>query len=67
MCLQMLVENTIQHNETSQAHPLQVWIYTENKSLVIENPIQPRNNVTDSTKTGLKTSKNVILILPMKK
>lgn len=54
MCLQMLVENTIQHNEASQAHPLQVLIYTKNKSLVIENPIKPRSNVADSTKTGLK-------------
>ena len=54
MCLQMLVENTIQHNEASQAFPLQVLIYTKNKSLVIENPIKPRSNVMDSTKTGLK-------------
>ncbi|TRX42896.1 sensor histidine kinase [Flavobacterium restrictum] len=54
MCLQMLVENTIQHNETSQANPLQVLIYTQNNSLIIENPILPRNNVADSTKTGLK-------------
>ena len=42
MCLQMLVENTIQHNETSQANPLKVLIYTENDSLVIENPILSR-------------------------
>lgn len=54
MCLQMLVENTIQHNETSQANPLNVSIYTQNNSLIIENPILPRNNVADSTKTGLK-------------
>ena len=54
MCLQMLVENTIQHNETSQAHPLQVLIYTENNSLVIENPIKLRSHVADSTKIGLK-------------
>ena len=54
MCLQMLVENTIQHNETSQANPLQVLIYTKNDSLVIENPIKPRSNVADSTNTGLK-------------
>ena len=50
----MLVENTIQHNETSQANPLHVLIYTENNSLVIENPIKPRSNVADSTKIGLK-------------
>ena len=54
MCLQMLVENTIQHNETSQANPLRVLIYTYNNSLVIENPIKPRSNVADSTKIGLK-------------
>ncbi|MEN9489187.1 MAG: hypothetical protein RL494_1452 [Bacteroidota bacterium] len=54
MCLQMLVENTIQHNETSQANPLKVLIYTEHNSLIIENPILPRSNVADSTKTGLK-------------
>ena len=54
MCLQMLVENTIQHNETSQANPLKVLIYTQNNSLIIENPILPRSNVADSTKMGLK-------------
>jgi LytS/YehU family sensor histidine kinase len=54
MCLQMLVENTIQHNETSQANPLKVLIYTQNNSLIIENPISPRINVADSTQTGLK-------------
>jgi two-component system LytT family sensor kinase len=54
MCLQMLVENTIQHNETSKANPLKVLIYTQNNSLVIENPIKPRANIADSTKTGLK-------------
>jgi LytS/YehU family sensor histidine kinase len=54
MCLQMLVENTIHHNETSQANPLKVLIYTHNNSLIIENPILPRSNVADSTKIGLK-------------
>lgn len=57
MCLQMLVENTIQHNETSQANPLKVLIYTQNNSLIIENPILPRINVADSTQTGLKNIK----------
>jgi two-component system LytT family sensor kinase len=57
MCLQMLVENTIQHNETSQANPLKVLIYTENDSLVIENPILSRSNVSESTKMGIKNIK----------
>jgi sensor histidine kinase YesM len=54
MCLQMVVENTIQHNETSQANPLRVSIYTIDNTLVIENPIKLRTNVVDSSKTGLK-------------
>ena len=54
MCLQMLVENTIQHNETSQANPLQVTIYTEKNRLLITNPIQPRSDKAKSSQTGLK-------------
>lgn len=54
MCLQMLVENTIQHNETSQANPLKVNIYTENNCLIVTNPIQPRSDKAQSSQTGLK-------------
>jgi sensor histidine kinase YesM len=54
MCLQMLVENTIQHNEASRANPLQVSIYTNNQSLIIENTLQPRSDAAESSKTGLK-------------
>jgi len=58
MCLQMLVENTIQHNETSQANPLKVLIYTKNNSLVIENKIQARSDYKESSKTGLTNLKS---------
>ncbi len=54
MCLQMLVENTIQHNETSRAKPLEVNIFTENNRLFITNSIQPRSDKTESSQTGLK-------------
>ena len=57
MCLQMLVENTIQHNETSQANPLKVCIYTENNRLIITNPIQPRSDKVESSQIGLKNMK----------
>ncbi len=53
MCLQMLVENTIQHNEASQARPLTVSIFTENFCIIIENPIQLRSDVRASSQTGL--------------
>lgn len=54
MCLQMLVENTIQHNEISQENPLQVSIYTCNNTLIVENPVQHRSGNIEGTKTGLK-------------
>lgn len=54
MCLQMLVENTIQHNESSQANPLKVLIYTENDTLIVENAIQLRSDKTESSQTGLE-------------
>ena len=53
MCLQMLVENTIQHNEASQLNPLMVSIYTKEHFIVVENPIQPRIDKLESSKTGL--------------
>lgn len=54
MCLQMLVENTIQHNEASQAKPLNVLIYTNENYLIIQNLIQKRSDVNDSSGIGLK-------------
>ena len=57
MCLQMVVENTIQHNEASQANPLKVKIYTQDNFLVIENKIKLRSDEVNSSKTGLKNIK----------
>lgn len=54
MCLQMLVENTIQHNEASQENPLMVKIYTMDNALIIENNIQLRSDKPESSGTGLK-------------
>lgn len=54
MCLQMIVENTIQHNEASKASPLNVHVYSEAQSLIIENAILPRITKTVSSNMGLK-------------
>jgi two-component system, LytTR family, sensor kinase len=54
MCLQMLVENAIQHNEASQAKRLDISICTKEDTLIVENKIQPRTESTVSSKTGLK-------------
>ena len=54
LCLQLLVENAIQHNEASIDYPLQISIYTLNDALIIENNMQPRIEMINSTKTGLE-------------
>jgi two-component system LytT family sensor kinase len=54
MCLQILVENTIQHNEASKASPLHVNIYTQGNALIVENKVQPRTDSAISTNMGLK-------------
>lgn len=58
MCLQMLVENTIQHNEASQENPLHVSIYTFSNSLIVENNIQLRSDYKESSKIGLTNLKS---------
>lgn len=54
MCLQTLIENTMQHNETSQTKPLEVLIHTKNNHLIVENTLQARSDTTESSHTGLK-------------
>ena len=57
MCLQILVENTIQHNEISIHKPLTVEIYTSKNSLIIENKIQLRRQKEESSQIGLENIK----------
>lgn len=54
MCLQTLVENTIQHNEASLSCPLKVLIFTQNDTLVVVNEIHPRTDKVNSSQLGLK-------------
>jgi len=61
MCLQMLVENVIQHNEISIQKPLTVAIYTTNNSLIIENKIQLRRQKEESSQIGLENIKRRFL------
>ncbi len=52
--LQLLVENTIKHNIISQRKPLTIRIYTvENQYIVIENTLQHKKNIEESTGWGL--------------
>lgn len=54
MCLQLLVENCIKHNEVSEENPLLIEIYCEEKYLVVSNNLQVRTNTEKSSNTGLK-------------
>lgn len=54
MCLQMLVENAIKHNEVSNEYPLTISIFSAQEKIIVSNKIQARNNVEHSSKTGLK-------------
>jgi len=53
LALQLLVENTLKHNEISKRNPLTVYIYNKGNTLFVKNKIQKRRGDIDSTKTGL--------------
>lgn len=50
--LQLLIENCIKHNVVSLEKPLQISLFTEGDSIVIENPIQLKRGAL-STGVGL--------------
>jgi LytS/YehU family sensor histidine kinase len=55
MTLQMLIENAIKHNITSQARPLRIYIFSENHEyLVVQNSLQRISSIAYSSKIGLK-------------
>lgn len=55
LSLQALVENAIKHNEISKADPLKIVVaITDNHELIVENNIQPKKVLGESSKTGLK-------------
>lgn len=58
LALQLLIENTIKHNEVSSDKPLYVSIKTENDILIVSNNIQLRSQVDENGKTGLQNIKD---------
>ena len=51
--LQLLFENAIKHNKFTHEKPLKITIYNDDNYIVVENNIDIRANVVDSTKQGL--------------
>lgn len=55
LCLQMLVENAIKHNEISRSYPLSISIIcSENNTISVKNNVQKRRILPDSTGFGLE-------------
>lgn len=58
MALELLIENTIKHNEVSTEKPLYVEILSNtNNYLIVKNKLQPRNDIEHGTKLGLQNIK----------
>ncbi len=53
LSLQILLENTIKHNIVTESKPLKIRIYKEGQHLVVENSLQLKTSVKDSTGVGL--------------
>lgn len=56
--LQMMIENAIKHNEISNDKPLTITLETIDGYLWITNNLQARQNVEESTKTGISNIKS---------
>jgi two-component system, LytTR family, sensor kinase len=57
MCLQMLIENAIKHNEVSATFPLCIYIKTIALRLIVSNNKQALRQTESSPKMGLKNIK----------
>lgn len=53
LSMQLLIENAIKHNITSRENPLIIKIYCEGKYLIVQNKINLKSSVVDSTGIGL--------------
>lgn len=63
LALQLLVENAVKHNRMSIAEPLKVDIHYEEPFLIIENPLQLRDQPDVSTGVGLSNIANRYALL----
>ena len=58
LSLQLLMENAIKHNIVSAGKPLHINISAENGSLVVDNNLQMKKQVSESTGIGLDNIRN---------
>ena len=53
LSLQLLLENCIKHNFATEQKPLKIRVYSENQYLIVENNLQPRKSIHQSSGIGL--------------
>lgn len=58
LSLQLLMENAIKHNIVSSDKPLQIHVFSDNGSLVVDNNLQMKKQITESTGIGLDNIRN---------
>jgi two-component system, LytTR family, sensor kinase len=58
LSLQLLMENAIKHNIVSADKPLQINIFSDNGNLVVDNNLQMKKQITESTGIGLDNIRN---------
>jgi hypothetical protein len=63
LCLQLLLENSIKHNVVSDAKPLTIKIYIQDKALVIENNLQIKESFSDRKGVGIENIVNRYALL----
>lgn len=49
----MLIENAIKHNAATHTHPLHITIDGTDDYIRVQNNLQPKRSVVESTKVGL--------------
>jgi len=54
LSLQLLIENAVKHNVISNRKPLMITIKSKNSSLIVENNLQKKSSIENSTKIGLQ-------------
>lgn len=63
LSLQILLENTVKHNVVTSDKPLHIKIYEHENCLVVENNLQPKNVIKQSSGVGLSNVKQRYALL----
>ncbi len=66
LSLQLLIENAVKHNIVSSNKPLRINISTNNGSIEVDNNLQIKNQIMESTGFGLENIRNRYKLLSLK-